>query len=329
VQEVSLIFRPIHRSEVERLKPLLVADPASPLAGEQFQIRFDSGEYRPEWSWIAEAEPGGDAVALAIWWGTAREKLPAALDGLFVANTAGSQRAAGAEDRVGLAARLLAAGHEALAGAGLKRAPDFHMLLPPDWRNRPNVTAAVSWRLEAARRAGLTHMLERLRYEWTSTAGLPDARGLLTFRKEDDDDLFVELFSQVLTGTLDATSRREAAASGGRTQARQDVRFYRDHMTGERSWWRVAQTPAGEVAGFGIPSRNTEVPVVGYLGVVPEHRGHGYVDEILAEITRVLVAEAGAIKIRADTDLENRPMAAAFERAGYQSVGRRLVLSAS
>jgi RimJ/RimL family protein N-acetyltransferase len=43
----------------------------------------------------------------------------------------------------------------------------------------------------------------------------------------------------------------------------------------------------------------------------------------------VLVAEAGATKIRADTDLENRPMAAAFERAGYQSVGRRLVLSAS
>ena len=78
-------------------------------------------------------------------------------------------------------------------------------------------------------------MLERLRYEWTSTAGLPHARGLLTFRKEDDDDLFVLLFSRVLTGTLDATSRKAVAASGARTQARQDVRFYRDHMTGERS----------------------------------------------------------------------------------------------
>jgi hypothetical protein len=116
VEEVSLIFRPVHRFELERLRPLLVADPASPLAAEQLQIRFDSGEYRPEWSWIAETEPGEDAVALAIWWGTAREKLPAALDGLFVASTAGSQRAAGAEDRVGLAARLLASGHEAFAG---------------------------------------------------------------------------------------------------------------------------------------------------------------------------------------------------------------------
>ena len=80
--------------------------------------------------------------------------------------------------------------------------------------------------------------------------------------------------------------------------------------------------------GFGIPSQNTDYPVVGYLGVLPEHRGRGYVDQILAEITRILVAETGATAIRADTDLENRPMADAFERAGYRIHGRRLVLSA-
>src|SRR5215813_13644157 len=79
---------------------------------------------------------------------------------------------------------------------------------------------------------------------------------------------------------------------------------------------------------FGIPSQNTALPVVGYLGVLPEHRGHGYADEILDEITRILVAEAGATKIHADTDLANRPMAAAFARAGYVNIGRRLVLSA-
>jgi RimJ/RimL family protein N-acetyltransferase len=52
------------------------------------------------------------------------------------------------------------------------------------------------------------------------------------------------------------------------------------------------------------------------------------VDEILAEITRILAAEADAAAIHADTDLENLPMAAAFERVGYRNVGRRLVLSA-
>jgi len=171
-------------------------------------------------------------------------------------------------------------------------------------------------------------MLERLRYEWTPAAGNPRAPGQLTFRQEPNDEVFVDLFSRTLTGTLDATSRKAAETSSPHAQARQDVLFYRERMSGQRSWWRVAETRSGEVAGFGIPSQNTALPVVGYLGVLPEHRGHGYADEILDEITRVLVAEAGATKIHADTDLANRPMAAAFARAGYVNIGRRLVLSA-
>ena len=223
----------------------------------------------------------------------------------------------------------MTAAHRAFAEAGLDRPPDFHIFLPPDWRDRQDVTAALNWRLEAARRAGLTSMLERLRYEWTPAAGVPEPSGRLRFRPEPDDEVFTGLFCRVLTGTLDATSRSEAAVSGARKQASNDVAFYRDHMSGQRSWWRVAETPDGDLAGFGLPSRNTDVPVVGYLGVVPEHRGDGFAGEILAEITRILVAEARATTIHADTDLQNRPMAVAFEQAGYRPAGRRLVLSAT
>jgi ribosomal protein S18 acetylase RimI-like enzyme len=67
--------------------------------------------------------------------------------------------------------------------------------------------------------------------------------------------------------------------------------------------------------------------VVAYLGVVPELRGNGYVDDLLAEITHLLAA-AGAQWIQADTDLANRPMAAAFQRAGYRNFAVRMVLSA-
>ncbi len=167
-----MIFRPVERSDLERLKPLLVSDPASALIADRFLVRFEAGEYHPACTWIAEESPDAE--------------------------------------------------------------PASH-----------------------------------------------------------------------------------------------DVAFYRDHMSGQRSWWRVAETPDGDLAGFGLPSRNTDVPVVGYLGVVPEHRGHGFAGEILAEITRILVAEVGATTIHADTDLENRPMAVAFEQAGYRPAGRRLVLSAS
>lgn len=56
--------------------------------------------------------------------------------------------------------------------------------------------------------------------------------------------------------------------------------------------------------------------MIGFLAVLPEHRGNGYIDDILAEGTRVL-ADLGIPRIRAATDLDNAPMANAFPRAGY------------
>jgi ribosomal protein S18 acetylase RimI-like enzyme len=66
--------------------------------------------------------------------------------------------------------------------------------------------------------------------------------------------------------------------------------------------------------------------VVGFLGVVPAQRGHGYADDLLAEITHLL-AEDGATTIRADTDGTNTPMVAAFERLGYHRFALRVVAS--
>jgi hypothetical protein len=80
---------------------------------------------------------------------------------------------------------------------------------------------------------------------------------------------------------------------------------------------------------------------------LPEHRGHGHSDDLLAEITHVLAEliqrdelrangirangiranGIGADRIRADTDLTNKPMAAAFERAGYRNFAVRMVAS--
>jgi RimJ/RimL family protein N-acetyltransferase len=324
-----MIFRPADSWDLDRVMALMVPDPASVLTPGAYRIRSRNREYRPGWTWLAEEDsgdgardPGNPPLAAAVWWGDPRQSRPAALDGLWV------REPAPGGDRAGLAARLLNAAHDAYGRAGAEEPPAYHVFLTGDWHDRPAAVAALAWREEAARRAGLTTRLERLRYQWAGDTGVPRPRRRLTFRPEPDDDVFADLFTRVLAGSLDATSRNEAARIGARRQARRDVRFYRNHMRGDRSWWRVAQAPDGRVAGFGVPSRNTEYAVVGYLGVLPEHRGHGYVDEILAEITRILAAEAAAAVIHADTDLDNRPMAAAFERAGYRNFGRRLVLSA-
>ena len=316
-------FRPANASDLPRVLPLLVPDPASPLTHYGYRERLASGEYRPEWTWLAETD--GAVSALGVWWG---DTAPDALDALL------APPALPRDQRAALAGTLIAAAHAAFTQSSSRTIPAFHLILPPDWRSRPDVVTALSWRWDAALRAGLTDELERLRFEWRASSGffrgpsLPRGSGRLTFRREPDDEVFADLFRRTLTGTLDATTRRTAAAVGAAAQARADVAFYRDRMRGHRDWWRVAELPGGEPVGFAVPSRNSDVAVVGYIGVLPEHRGHGYIDDILAETTRVLVAETGTEVIQADTDLANQPMAAAFERLGYVNFGRRVVLSA-
>jgi RimJ/RimL family protein N-acetyltransferase len=318
-----VISRSTVESDQERFLPLLAPGPVSVLSSDTYKLRLGTGEYRPEWTWIAEDHAGGPPLVVATWWGRPGDQYPTSLDGLFAAESLP------AAERASVAAGLLIAAQETYARAGAASPPSYHIFLPAEWRSQPEAVAALAWREQAAHQAGLSHALERLRYVWAPDDGLPPRSERLRFRPEPDDEVFTGLAARVLAGTLDETSRKEAEAIGAEAQGRQDVAFYRDQMLGQRSWWRVAETPDGRAVGFGIPSRNTEVPVVGYLGVLPEHRGHRYSDDILAEITRILVDEIGAVIIEADTDLANRPMAASFERVGYRNFARRLVLSAS
>ncbi|HEY6738415.1 MAG TPA: GNAT family N-acetyltransferase [Actinopolymorphaceae bacterium] len=79
--------------------------------------------------------------------------------------------------------------------------------------------------------------------------------------------------------------------------------------------------------GFIIPSATPYARNVGYLGVVPAHRGKGLVEDLLGEITR-FHASAGAERITATTDITNTPMAAAFRRLDHQVTQHRLILEA-
>ena len=80
--------------------------------------------------------------------------------------------------------------------------------------------------------------------------------------------------------------------------------------------------------GLVMPAEPPAFLTVFYVGVVPEMRGRGYVDDLLAAGTAVLLgarAHGGNEKpLRVDTDVANAPMNAAFERAGWaRFAGRR------
>ncbi|MFE2911743.1 GNAT family N-acetyltransferase [Kitasatospora indigofera] len=310
-----MLFRPTTDADLDRVTAVTVDEPVGWIDADRYLEELKEGMYRPEWTWIAE--DGDRVVARALWWGQASSEHPVALDCLYV-----DPSVAG---RAAVAAALITAGLRAFAERGAPRPPLYNLTLPTDWRADPAVVAALAWRQEAALAAGLTDEVERLRLEWTPGAGLPASGGRLTFTEGSDED-FLDVFRRIAVGSLDGETRRNLALMGAEATAREEVDFYLG-CPGERSWWRLARTPDGRVAGLALPSATPYNRNVGYLGVVPELRGHGYVDEILAEITRVQAA-AGAGLITATTDTDNAPMAAAFARAGYRVAQTRMIYSA-
>jgi hypothetical protein len=311
-----MLLRPATDSDVDHVLAISSADRVGSVGADSYRAGLAARRYRPEWTWVAD--DAGQILACAIWWGFSDADHPLALDGVDVhASVVG---------RSALAARLIAAGQAAFRASGAPQPPQFDLNVPHGWRTDPAVTRSLGWRRRAASLAGLTDELERLRYEWTPGAGVSGRPGRLTFRAEPDDAVFLDAFRRIAVGSLDVTTRRDVAALGAGRQAREDMQLYLS-MPGDRAWWRLAYTPGGALAGLAIPSRSEGGPTVGYLGVVPELRGRGYIDDILGEVT-AFHAAAGAQRIVAATDISNAAMAAAFERAGYRVYGIRLVLSA-
>jgi RimJ/RimL family protein N-acetyltransferase len=316
--EASLLFRTMAESDLDRILTCLEIPPSdhpatalSRIKGghsinsttrERFIDYLSTRNYRPEWTWLAL--DGDEIAGLAVWWGFPAGGNPLALDCLYAAPSVAAP--------VPLWAELI------------RRVPppiEYHIFTVPGGRDDP----AIKVRLEAAAAAGLTTLNERLRYEWTAEKPLPDRSSRLRFEPDPDDEAFIDVFAAISVDSLDVATREGVERLGHRANAEEDV-AHDKMMKGSREDWRLAYDEAGDLVGFALPSANDGGPVVGYLGVVPGHRGHGCSDDLLAEITWILAAN-GATRIRADTDSTNRPMAAAFDRAGYQVHGIRLVSS--
>jgi RimJ/RimL family protein N-acetyltransferase len=278
---------------------------------DRFRQYIDEGYYRNDWMWVVEED--GTIQALAIWWGAPDEDHPFSIDGLYYV---------GDGDPVPVWTALIE--HTVTSRPADAEPPEYHFFLDSDWQDKPDVVAALEPRRQAAAAVGLTEITDRLRYEWKPAYGLPPRSTRLRFEPADDD-AFVDVFGRVSEGSLDAATAREIARLGVEGAAREELELYKS-MPGDRAWWRLAYDADGKLIGFAIPSANAGGPVVGYLGVLPEHRGHRYIDDLLAEITHQL-AETGAEQIRADTDFGNVPMAKSFERQGYRNFAVRRVLS--
>ncbi|KAB1918517.1 GNAT family N-acetyltransferase [Micromonospora noduli] len=268
---------------------------------------------RPEWMWVAVR--GDRLLARVAWWGRSGDDTPLLLDILDVDDTA--------EDLAEVAQALYeTAAKQVLAPGAVP--PEYGRFIPADWREDPDAYRAVRLRMGVLENTGAHLTVERLRLEWNPTAGVPTPDRRLAFRPVGDTDELIALMTRTLDGTLDAHSRGDLAQMSPHEAA---VKHYEQEFatySSPREWWRIGTLGEdGEPVGFVVPARNAYHPVIAYLGVVPEHRGRGYVDGLLAEGTRIL-AEEDVPRIRAATDLGNAPMANAFARAGYVNFERAI-----
>lgn len=271
------------------------------------------GRRLPEWMWVALR--GDRLVARLSWWRRTGGDAPFLLDVFDLDDTNEDH------DRVSTGVRLLQAAMAAVVPTGPR--PEYCRDIPPDWRDDPTTRRVVEDRMAALERIGASLFVERLRFEWRPGTPLPEPTGRLKFRPINDTEEILTLMTDVLPGTLDAHSADDVTRMSPRDAA---TRHYEDELAHYRSpqdWWRVATLPNGEPVGFVTPARNDYNPIIGYIAVLPQHRGKGYINEILAEGTRIL-SEQDVPRIRAATDLGNTPMANAFHRAGYVNFERTI-----
>ncbi|MFF3442874.1 GNAT family N-acetyltransferase [Streptosporangium sp. NPDC002721] len=308
-------FRPLEAGEFHlfhRYGPL----PASGVGARH--LPFDELGYRPGWVWVALR--GDEVVARAAFWGPPGSEHPFSLDWLDPGS---------GPDRIEVGAALLRAAYAALVTPGYATPsgarPDYHLFLPADWRERPDAFADASDRIAAAEKAGLRRTVERLNLSWLPEYGLPPRPARLTFAPADDDEVVVNLLARVAEGSLDDWDRRNLAEGGARATAGKTLAEVAD-MPGGRHRWRLARDASGELVGIVMATRNSRNATIGYLGIDPAHRGHGYADDLVTEALHIFVAE-GEPEVKDNTDVGNAPMAASFARIGYRITGRRLILA--
>lgn len=184
----------------------------------------------------------------------------------------------------------------------------------PQWQRFPEKRRAL---LE---QVGFKMLRETLRFAWQVGDSIPRVSERLAFRplEEVGEAAFIEAIERATVQTLDRRILAEREEAGP-TQHARDMFALLQRLGHAPGWWQLAYDQRGNLVGFVQPSANN---TIGYIGVLPEQRGHGYIDDLLARGTATLTA-AGASRIEADTDVGNAPMANAFRRAGWNQFGRR------
>jgi RimJ/RimL family protein N-acetyltransferase len=259
---------------------------------------FALGESKPAWCYLAFAD--GLPVARVIYVGLNVDAGDFALNGLALP---------WASDPVPVGRALLTASRAQMGDA-------VKTLGVAVWADDPHAEAKTA----LMQALGWPMAQDRRRYERQAHANTEGAPARLRFRSADavGREAFVAAIAEVTRGTLDQALADDVERLGLQTAAE---RHWQDltHMDGRTARYELAYDTDDALVGLIVPHcHGGEMGIIGYIGVVPPQRGHGYVRDLLCRAVETLEATEPALtRIIADIDAGNAPMARALEATGF------------
>ena len=293
-----LTVRPIAPDELDWFAAI---DPATPALAAPLRDLWDSGSGRPEWTLVADrgGQPLGRVAFLAEPLGCGLPVLEGRLTGLWLDWSA--------PERGEVARALL----DAVADLARPVTPFVERLMNPE------VDRDVErWR-SALVDAGFVLFQEKVGFVWTDDGAVLVPPERLEFRSIVDvgRDAFASSMGSVIGGTLDRNDRYYLDVCGPDGWGREMVGALEP---GGESGWLLAHEADGTLAGYvAVGGFEERVGTIVHIGVAPERRGRGYVDELLRAANRA-ARQLGFRSMLSDVDVLNAPMLAAMERNGHR-----------
>ncbi len=182
-------------------------------------------------------------------------------------------------------------------------------------RTNPAIHQKPDERLALAAALDLPLFQEKEGVLWEERGDKVEASRRLRFRSlaETGPQAYAEVFARVPIGTLDRNDQWYYERVRPDHWAAQML----EYADGAEDTWLIAESDEGPIGMVGIsPFDEPGTATIAYIGVLPEHRGNGYVDDLLAAATSA-AQEAGFARILSDVDTDNHPMLAAMDRAGH------------
>jgi ribosomal protein S18 acetylase RimI-like enzyme len=297
--------RTIQLEDVKQFEQIGMETNSKPVLN--LQQWLDSGRTTLEWCFVIEAE--GKFLGRIIYGVFEEQPYDLKIWQLKIADTA--------YDLVKVGNKLLADSIEELKPKGFKTV-EYHLYS----------TASVTFETYQSlfKEQGFYIVQEKKSFEANQVRYIENAKRLrFKTLQEVGEGEFIDAIEMVTEGTLDREDLSSIISHGSKQAASLYFELLKEIELNE-TWWRMAYDTKGELVGLIVPQKFSENRgAINYIGVVPNKRGKGYVNDLLWEGSRLML-EDGIQRLIADIDVKNYPLEKALELLGFKYKGLEMVL---